>query len=115
MSPQKSQYCVRDIQIDLRRMDRSFGGTGRFELPTPRTPSECSTRLSHVPTRTFNAVQGAQRTYGVNQFYTNGFGCPTLSFAKSGIQHLLTRWNILRRLRYAIAKEVRFHLLHDKI
>ena len=24
-------------------------GTGRFELPTPRTPSECSTRLSHVP------------------------------------------------------------------
>jgi hypothetical protein len=27
-------------------------GTGRFELPTPRTPSECSTRLSHVPTRT---------------------------------------------------------------
>ncbi len=21
-------------------------GTGRFELPTPRTPSECSTRLS---------------------------------------------------------------------
>src|ERR1700733_4947443 len=25
-------------------------GTGRFELPTPRTPSECSTRLSHVPT-----------------------------------------------------------------
>ncbi len=28
-------------------------GTGRFELPTPRTPSECSTRLSHVPTRRF--------------------------------------------------------------
>ena len=26
-------------------------GTGRFELPTPRTPSECSTRLSHVPTQ----------------------------------------------------------------
>jgi hypothetical protein len=26
-------------------------GTGRFELPTPRTPSECSTRLSHVPTK----------------------------------------------------------------
>ncbi len=25
-------------------------GTGRFELPTPRTPSECSTRLSHAPT-----------------------------------------------------------------
>ena len=26
-------------------------GTARFELATPRTPSECSTRLSHVPTR----------------------------------------------------------------
>src|ERR1700752_1001783 len=26
-------------------------GTGRFELPTPRTPSQGSTRLSHVPTR----------------------------------------------------------------
>ena len=25
-------------------------GMGRFELPTPRTPSECSTRLSHIPT-----------------------------------------------------------------
>ena len=31
-------------------------GTGRFELPTPRTPSECSTRLSHVPTRKEPAV-----------------------------------------------------------
>ena len=29
---------------------RKMVGTGRFELPTPRTPSECSTRLSHVPT-----------------------------------------------------------------
>ena len=29
----------------------SMVGTGRFELPTPRTPSECSTRLSHVPTQ----------------------------------------------------------------
>src|SRR5215469_3836616 len=32
-------------------------GTGRFELPTPRTPSECSTRLSHVPTRVVKPVQ----------------------------------------------------------
>ena len=32
-------------------------GTGRFELPTPRTPSECSTRLSHVPTTEEAAVQ----------------------------------------------------------
>src|ERR1700728_620466 len=27
-------------------------GTGRFELPTPRTPSECSTRLSVNISRT---------------------------------------------------------------
>src|SRR5215471_5282863 len=32
-------------------------GTGRFELPTPRTPSECSTRLSHVPNG-INNLQG---------------------------------------------------------
>ena len=33
-----------------RRRRKELVGTGRFELPTPRTPSECSTRLSHVPT-----------------------------------------------------------------
>jgi hypothetical protein len=33
-------------------------GTGRFELPTPRTPSECSTRLSHVPTRPIKPKPG---------------------------------------------------------
>src|ERR1039458_9533204 len=36
-------------------------GTGRFELPTPRTPSECSTRLSHVPTRKEPAASHPQR------------------------------------------------------
>src|SRR6202050_822109 len=36
-------------------------GTGRFELPTPRTPSECSTRLSHVPTRKEPAASSPQR------------------------------------------------------
>ena len=41
---------------ERRRLETAHGkrgkmvGTGRFELPTPRTPSECSTRLSHVPT-----------------------------------------------------------------
>jgi hypothetical protein len=38
-------------------------GTGRFELPTPRTPSECSTRLSHVPTQ----VRTGKRFEGVHQ------------------------------------------------
>src|SRR5208283_925469 len=40
--PSKSQ-TPESLPVDLV-------GTGRFELPTPRTPSECSTRLSHVPT-----------------------------------------------------------------
>jgi hypothetical protein len=44
-------------------------GTGRFELPTPRTPSECSTRLSHVPTRKESAVKNLR--IGLTQeFYT---------------------------------------------
>jgi len=34
-----------------RKSNNLMVGTGRFELPTPRTPSECSTRLSHVPTQ----------------------------------------------------------------
>ena len=37
-------------------LDSEMVGTGRFELPTPRTPSECSTRLSHVPTWKDSAV-----------------------------------------------------------
>jgi hypothetical protein len=38
-------------RLELEQKTRkSMVGTGRFELPTPRTPSECSTRLSHVPT-----------------------------------------------------------------
>lgn len=43
-------------------------GTGRFELPTPRTPSECSTRLSHVPTliRTKKVRMGLTK-----KFYTS--------------------------------------------
>jgi hypothetical protein len=35
----------------LGKSKKLMVGTGRFELPTPRTPSECSTRLSHVPTQ----------------------------------------------------------------
>jgi hypothetical protein len=35
-----AEICAREKMV----------GTGRFELPTPRTPSECATRLRHVPT-----------------------------------------------------------------
>jgi hypothetical protein len=39
-------------RLELKqKTKKSMVGTGRFELPTPRTPSECSTRLSHVPTK----------------------------------------------------------------
>jgi hypothetical protein len=44
-------------------------GTGRFELPTPRTPSECSTRLSHVPTRKEPAASHPQRMGLTRGFY----------------------------------------------
>ena len=57
---------------------RRMVGTGRFELPTPRTPSECSTRLSHVPTRkdstgATNRLAASRRPPGEGltlQFYT---------------------------------------------
>jgi len=44
-------------------------GTGRFELPTPRTPSECSTRLSHVPTQGSRLI--ASRHLGSEPVYTS--------------------------------------------
>src|ERR1700688_2145051 len=47
-------------------------GTGRFELPTPRTPSECSTRLSHVPTGRKPAASFQPQRMGLTQaFYTS--------------------------------------------
>src|SRR5213595_2880766 len=42
-------------------------GTGRFELPTPRTPSECSTRLSHVPTVESRCRCESKTSGGVDQ------------------------------------------------
>src|ERR1035438_8958052 len=45
-------------------------GTGRFELPTPRTPSECSTRLSHVPTQSSRSAL-ANRLLGSESVYTS--------------------------------------------
>ena len=47
-------------------------GTGRFELPTPRTPSECSTRLSHVPTRK-NSTDAQSYREATRQAPTEGF------------------------------------------
>src|SRR5690242_15511334 len=46
-------------------------GTGRFELPTPRTPSECSTRLSHVPTGWNHGVNLPVAGFLTHKFYTS--------------------------------------------
>src|SRR5712691_7165727 len=62
---------------DFKRMV----GTGRFELPTPRTPSECSTRLSHVPTRKEPAASHPQR-----MGFTRGFYHQRRSFAGAHFQ-----------------------------
>src|ERR1019366_6962999 len=45
------QWIRKERSRTTARNQRIMVGTGRFELPTPRTPSECSTRLSHVPTQ----------------------------------------------------------------
>ena len=50
-----------------RRNAKIMVGTGRFELPTPRTPSECSTRLSHVPTRSSQSA-AADQLWGPDKF-----------------------------------------------
>src|SRR5579885_3626311 len=55
-------------------MARFLVGTGRFELPTPRTPSECSTRLSHVPT----GFEPGVRTGLTHRFYTTMLPGPAL-------------------------------------
>src|SRR5437868_5073658 len=46
-------------------------GTGRFELPTPRTPSECSTRLSHVPTGWNHGLNASVAGFLTHKFYTS--------------------------------------------
>ena len=50
-SPQNPPQNEKRKRSSFRKSMILMVGTGRFELPTPRTPSECSTRLSHVPTQ----------------------------------------------------------------
>jgi hypothetical protein len=75
-------------------------GTGRFELPTPRTPSECSTRLSHVPTRSSRLVRAGFR--GSCSVYTSKALCArTLRNHTEGVRalmvSLLRGWDVVRR------------------
>src|SRR5271156_2947056 len=68
-------------------------GTGRFELPTPRTPSDCSTRLSHVPTgKTTSLV------------YTTGAVASSVSGR-----------NVFLGKRRSLAEKVLLHLLYQKL
>src|SRR5947208_9434231 len=53
----------------IRICGKCLVGTGRFELPTPRTPSECSTRLSHVPTAGNRSA--IERLGLTSKFYTS--------------------------------------------
>src|ERR1700722_5623161 len=62
-------------------------GTGRFELPTPRTPSECSTRLSHVPTQLSRL--GRAGFLGSELVYTSTrrtLRCPTGLVCRSSVE-----------------------------
>jgi len=91
-------------------------GTARFELATPRTPSECSTRLSHVPTRLIRR----RRAEGETSFYTitpaktqvfsepttfgrkhrqlrrKGIGVPTLNTARRGLKPRTIRYQYMQ-------------------
>src|SRR5437588_1661992 len=56
----------------LKNTRKLLVGTGRFELPTPRTPSECSTRLSHVPTVGSRCSSEPRQAAGLTkEFYTS--------------------------------------------
>ena len=54
-------------RVQRKKSGKKMVGMGRFELPTPRTPSECSTRLSHIPT-----VYGAGAPRGDCNFTLRG-------------------------------------------
>src|SRR5580704_5590001 len=80
-------------------------GTGRFELPTPRTPSECSTRLSHVPTEKYLlSVHDCGRCLERHP-----------ARPSSDQNGLMGRRDILFGQRRSFTKEVFLHLLHQKL
>src|SRR5690349_11615981 len=77
---------IGEHEMDLRRKEILpeilMVGTGRFELPTPRTPSECSTRLSHVPTRKELKAPTWRAELGLTfQFYTTASPPPSPNYA----------------------------------
>src|ERR1700722_12591611 len=76
-------------------------GTGRFELPTPRTPSECSTRLSHVPTR-----QKLLNQFTGQRVYQHAYPAQK--------PKLVAGWNIFLRQCGAFAEEILCHLLYKE-
>src|SRR5215469_2403928 len=92
-------------------------GTGRFELPTPRTPSECSTRLSHVPTRL-----SRPRTEPALGFFTKSTPAARNAGRRShhpGPSHsprgLLRRRHVLARQCRSGTEEELLHLLHQEL
>src|SRR5512142_2176170 len=100
-------------------------GTGRFELPTPRTPSECSTRLSHVPTAKRSHARYLLRTRGYSHFTSaaarghprrrgSSHASSPPSRARLGAASLAFRSEFGRGLG-AFAEEIVLHLLRDEL
>ena len=119
-------------RLELKQTKRfKMVGMGRFELPTPRTPSECSTRLSHIPT-----VFQCRRTRGGKTILAPGGRWrktarrhwsqlptdPTANRAPGPCRWQPRAQSIRRLLRLvtlrslaAGAEEVLLHLLHDEV
>ena len=103
-------------QIILRREE--LVGTSRFELLTPRTPSECSTRLSHVPTLV-RAGTGVPRrvvsVYRTDLLQPRPCAQPKRHNRRQ-VGGQLRRWrNVFRRRRAARAEKELLHLLDQEL
>src|SRR5581483_7367381 len=90
-------------------------GTGRFELPTPRTPSECSTRLSHVPTRLSRPRES--RLWGLASVYTRRFHrmSPNARDMQRPLFGLVRGRDVLAGQRGSGAEEELLHLLDKEL
>src|ERR1019366_2368061 len=96
----------------MKAMRKIMVGTGRFELPTPRTPSECSTRLSHVPTQS-SPLRG-EPAFGVQiSLHHPGLMRPPTRNRRLQRMSLRRRNKLLGHCRPGAEKEL-FHLFHKK-
>jgi hypothetical protein len=94
-------------------------GTGRFELPTPHTPSECSTRLSHVPTRTsssYECIPAPHRwSWRYRALRTMLHSGQRAAGGGPWLPRLFGWRHVVLREPGALTEEVMLHLLHQKL